>query len=339
MKERRIWIDWMKVLGMLFIVWGHFTPNIMHNFIYAFNVPLFFCISGALTNVPSGGGKLWRSLLLPYITMAIILIPYNYIGSIASMHLNWKNMGYTVLAFITGEQRAVISSNPQVIYAPGCGTLWFVYALAIVKVLFRTTNKFILYVTLPLSLITAYIIPSFKPIGDYAVFTIPLAWFFFVVGYLIMHSSYFKSFHDAFKNKVDMNSLFVYIIPILVLLVSLIYFIAEANGQFRFFKADWGTSFLLMLIGSFFGITMVYIMSVALEVIMPKRKYLTVISNGTIIILAFHTQIIYILYRTFFYGRNDMMTLSFSVLIIIFFIPVIRFSIKYIPSLVGGRKF
>lgn len=46
----------MKVLGMLFIVWGHFTPNIMHNFIYAFNVPLFFCISGALTNVPSGGG-------------------------------------------------------------------------------------------------------------------------------------------------------------------------------------------------------------------------------------------------------------------------------------------
>lgn len=56
MKERRIWIDWMKVLGMLFIVWGHFTPNIMHNFIYAFNVPLFFCISGALTNVPSGGG-------------------------------------------------------------------------------------------------------------------------------------------------------------------------------------------------------------------------------------------------------------------------------------------
>lgn len=48
----------MKVLGMLFIVWGHFTPNIMHNFIYAFNVPLFFCISGALTNVPSGGGKI-----------------------------------------------------------------------------------------------------------------------------------------------------------------------------------------------------------------------------------------------------------------------------------------
>lgn len=48
----------MKVLGMLFIVWGHFTPNIMHNFIYAFNVPLFFCISGALTNVPSGGGEI-----------------------------------------------------------------------------------------------------------------------------------------------------------------------------------------------------------------------------------------------------------------------------------------
>ena len=56
MKERKIWIDWMKVIGMLFIVWGHFTPDLMKNFIYAFNVPLFFFISGGLTKAKCGGG-------------------------------------------------------------------------------------------------------------------------------------------------------------------------------------------------------------------------------------------------------------------------------------------
>lgn len=48
-KERKNWIDWMKVLGMFFIVWGHSWPESMCPFIYAFNVPVFFLISGYLS--------------------------------------------------------------------------------------------------------------------------------------------------------------------------------------------------------------------------------------------------------------------------------------------------
>lgn len=58
MKERHTWIDWMKLIGMLFIVWGHFFPTHASNWIYAFNVPLFFCISGSLTNSRMGGGEI-----------------------------------------------------------------------------------------------------------------------------------------------------------------------------------------------------------------------------------------------------------------------------------------
>lgn len=52
-KVRYYWVDWMKVLGMFLIVWGHFFPKSFCDAIYSFNVPLFFCISGYL-----GGGKI-----------------------------------------------------------------------------------------------------------------------------------------------------------------------------------------------------------------------------------------------------------------------------------------
>lgn len=51
-KVRFYWVDWMKVIGMFLIIWGHLFPKHSCDFIYSFNVPLFFCISGFL----EGGG-------------------------------------------------------------------------------------------------------------------------------------------------------------------------------------------------------------------------------------------------------------------------------------------
>lgn len=51
-KVRFYWVDWMKVIGMFLIIWGHLFPKHSYDFIYSFNVPLFFCISGFL----GGGG-------------------------------------------------------------------------------------------------------------------------------------------------------------------------------------------------------------------------------------------------------------------------------------------
>lgn len=40
------WIDWMKTLGMFFIIWGHLSPELLKDCIYTFSVPSFFVISG-----------------------------------------------------------------------------------------------------------------------------------------------------------------------------------------------------------------------------------------------------------------------------------------------------
>lgn len=339
MKERYIWIDWMKVIGMLFIVWGHFFPTYSSNWIYAFNVPLFFCISGCLTNVKMGGAKLFNSLIIPYFIMSIILIPYNYLVSILSGHPNWSDIGRTTLAFILGEQRAVVESTPDIVYRPGCGTLWFVYVLALIKLLFNPTHKKLLVLSLPLSLVLAYISPIIKPIGDYAVFTLPLAWFFFTVGYLVMHSEIFHGFHNKAKEYIKTSKLHLTFVLISVLILTvLLYEIGEANGMVKFYRSEYGNNLALMIVGSFIGTCIIYLIALIMETLELKGRLLAMTSNGTLLILAFHTQVIYILYRTFLAGRSDVITFLLSVLIMAAFLPVIWAVFKYFPIMVGKRK-
>ena len=53
------WIDWMKVLGMFAIIWGHCFPQLFSDFLYAFNVPLFFFISSYLSKKESQNSIFW----------------------------------------------------------------------------------------------------------------------------------------------------------------------------------------------------------------------------------------------------------------------------------------
>jgi fucose 4-O-acetylase-like acetyltransferase len=65
-KERIIWIDRMKVIGMYFIIAGHLFP-IGYTYIYAFSVPLFFLISGFLYKQEHSNYIFWKKIALNYI--------------------------------------------------------------------------------------------------------------------------------------------------------------------------------------------------------------------------------------------------------------------------------
>ncbi len=36
--DRILWLDWMKVLGMVLIIWGHMFPYFFTEFVYSFSV-------------------------------------------------------------------------------------------------------------------------------------------------------------------------------------------------------------------------------------------------------------------------------------------------------------
>lgn len=50
MQERLLFIDWMKALGMLFIIIGHFSPPYLQIITYSFSVQ-FFSLYRAFSSV------------------------------------------------------------------------------------------------------------------------------------------------------------------------------------------------------------------------------------------------------------------------------------------------
>lgn len=134
MKERKIWVDWLKVLGMYFIVWGHMFPPYMSDFLYAFSVPLFFMTSGYLQpDATIGGGKsqyykkIVNRLLVPYFATCVVYLLYDIAFTYYKGMFDPLRVVRSIGAMIIGVQS----------FDDGCGcvSMWFVYALFIIKLI------------------------------------------------------------------------------------------------------------------------------------------------------------------------------------------------------------
>lgn len=89
-KERILWIDFLKLLAIYLVVWGHvilcmgmehdyvMRENSVYSFIYSFHMPLFMTISGFFSNsLLSGQGNIKRKflqLIVPCISLGIFCL-------------------------------------------------------------------------------------------------------------------------------------------------------------------------------------------------------------------------------------------------------------------------
>ena len=82
-KDRILWIDTMKAIGMFFIVLGHFFPPYISAWIYTFNVPLFFFVSGFLAKKEDNWGFFWnknmKGLIIPFLLLSSQILEVCYI--------------------------------------------------------------------------------------------------------------------------------------------------------------------------------------------------------------------------------------------------------------------
>jgi len=127
-KYRKVWVDWMKTLGMLTIIWGHCFPDGMSAFVYAFNVPVFFLISGYLTHQETSMKvcfeKTLHNLIIPYFILAFIKA-----AGYMFAHLSDGQWLWSVLAILGGFH--------ELHDAYGCSNLWFVYTLILIKFIYQ----------------------------------------------------------------------------------------------------------------------------------------------------------------------------------------------------------
>lgn len=117
----------MKAIGMFFIILGHTCPSGWEAFIYAFSVPLFFMMSGLLNKhedcVKHCIGKCIRTLFIPYLFITAICTFIEFV-----LHPFGLNVLVIKIAYIAAGIQAFAG-------IAGCGTMWFVYTLILLKLL------------------------------------------------------------------------------------------------------------------------------------------------------------------------------------------------------------
>ena len=329
------WIDWMKTIGMFFIVWGHLSPDIMKSFIYAFSVPSFFMLSGFLFKTSdwiSFFKKNFKGIVVPYFLLGFSVVLF---FAVVKLYFGGYEIGYfpmSILALLAGDQNGIASGI-------GSQALWFVYTLFLLKVLcnYLRTNYIAQTVTSLLCLVAAYVMAK-KGLNLYSSWAnVLLAYPFFFVGFFLKNR-YGTSINDfAIKRKKPYRAM-----ALLIIGSCLLFALANVNGMIEMYNAKFGNDIFLFIVDGFIG---TFLLGICSMLCGNKDRFGIVnnLSKGTIIVLAW--QIVFLLLIDLTMARilgsylhNDVITFIIECVIYIAFIPIIKFIKLHTPILVGYRR-
>lgn len=318
---RQTWIDWMKVLGMLAVVWGHCFPPQLSAFVYAFNVPVFFLLSGYLSHPePSMGqclNKVWRTLGIPYLILATLKAAGYMLGHIGDGQWLWSVV-------------AIAGGFHQLHGAAGCSNLWFVYTLILVKIVYNVMPRRRLWLALG-AILAAAIYRACGLEWMWSVTNVALALPFFMLGNALRDASWVK--------KVNQVRPLVALIGF-ALCAALTYGISLFNGSAMLFMCKFGGNALLFVAAALTGCAMIWLLSLALG--RYDSRALRLSAAGTIVTLVFHRELLHPLIK-FINGQGWSVWLTnaalfaSSVAVMFAFIPIIYYVNRSCPVMLGGR--
>lgn len=318
--SRLEWIDWMKAIGIYLIVLGHFY-SFGEKFIYAFHVPLFFLISGFLCRKECEQSifwkKLWFNLAVPMLIIAAVNFVYASILQLKDGAFEYKTFYWFVRNVLFGM-------------VSGFDTLWFVYSLILLKIIFQYCHSRVLFYSLIVVMLAlAYMYNNFDLSAfpfylnePNAIINVCMAYPFFALGILV---------HDykAILNGWNHKTMLVIMGVCGFLLVSICCYF---NGSVGLYRCNYGGNMPLCLLGGIFGTMMIWAFS---KLLGHASKYVVIISRGTIIILGFH-KIIIDLVRVFFPASYA--DVVFAIIIVILFLPVILWTERFFPLMAGKYR-
>lgn len=331
MKQHKVWVDWLKALAMLTIVWGHcFPQGGIDSFLYAFNVPVFFWASGYLAHPEKDfrtcWQKCWHNLLVPYLILALL----KTLGPIIK-HITDGQFIYSLIGIAGGFH----TFNGMT----GCNNLWFVYTLILVKLIYQPISqkpKMLLLVTL-LAIGGALVYNHLQLKWTWAVSNVMLAWPFFMLGNLCSQapSLRFEQFVERIQKQHPLTIFIGFII-----LATATYQTGLLNSCAYLFQNCYGNNFIIFLCGALLGIGMMLLLSNLLN--KNDLKVTKIISTGSIVILVFHRELLHPMLK--FIGKQDLNLLQENLAIFIAalittlaFVPVILLLKRYFPIILGTR--
>ncbi|MBQ0049606.1 MAG: acyltransferase family protein [Bacteroidales bacterium] len=323
--QRLYWLDWMKTIGIGLIVYVHFF-SLYDIYACVFNVPLFFLISGFLCkkepDTCTFWKKLWYNLMLPMVMMCTV----NYL---------WA--AFKWYCFSSGYAEP---ENPLLFYGKvliglqwTIETLWFVYTLMILKIIFQYTRSDYFHVVWFLLFLSfAYVINNYDiEIMGMHPFKIPwsitnsfVSYPFFIIGY----------FMQKWKDKLSCYQANKYTFCWIIITLFLIFICGHNHEYVSLYLCGYGDNMILFLVGGLAGSAFVFFLSKLLEGF--RWSIVTDISVGTILILGLHVHFISFIRR--FFVDPSIADLFFTIIIVLLFVPIIRFCKSYIPIILGKYR-
>lgn len=334
--HRLNWVDWAKTFGIFLVVFGHsFNPSSSEwswelellNLIYSFHMPLFFFLSGYLFKVKETnfGVYLWKgvkSLIIPYVFLNAVAMIF-WLLVMALQH-DFTRVSYYLYHFFIGTG-----------HAPA-GPAWFLLSLFFLRAYaywILKLNKWLQILIVVFAAIMAYVIKIDIWWGaDTALMALP----FFIAAYYLKQN----------KGISDCQNIENYSMQLLLLAMCIFItlFLNHIQGRADMHSRLFGNYPLLYYPCAFAGIFMLISFAKLFNKI--SLKSIQTISSGTIIIMGWHGVVIYYLFVFFeilfppFNAWNEVLQgLLISILVILLlYYPIILVQ-KYMPIMVGNRKY
>ena len=315
-RERILWLDWMKVMAILSIIFGHFF-SAGHLYLYVFSVQVFCVISGFLykksSNLNSCIQKCFWQLFIPTVIMSTLM---QLEASFRCMALGQ----YYDISWLWFFKWLVLGHRWCM------GPCWYFYSLIIIRLIMQLLPPkswvyLLVFIAFSCGAIYLHCI-GFE--ASNANINVLLCMPFFIIG---MFMKSLKFVLNILHNYMLESSIFI-------LSIALVILCGNCNGYVWMYMNGYGNNFALYIIGGIAGSCMLYIASLWLSRF-PYHTMVQTLSKGSILIIGLH--IIIVRRLTELPDRVWGEDFAYAILILFAFVPIIRLTELFFPILLGRR--
>lgn len=315
--ERIVWLDWMKVLAILSIIWGHFFST-GHLYLYVFSVQVFCVISGFLykryPNWMVCIKKCFWQLFVPTVILSLIMQLEAYFRCMAmgtSYDISWP---WFFEWLLLGHRWCM-------------GPCWYFYSLIVMRIIMQVLpEKKWAYALLFVALSAGAVYLNYMKIEvSNANVNVLVCMPFFLIGYFL------KPLKSVFNNLHN----YCIEIALLVVAVALVVVCGHYNGYVWMYLCGYGNYYVLFIIGGMVGTVMLYVVSLWLSRL-PYRNMVLTLSKGSILIIGIHIVLVRRLVEL--PDRIWIEDMFMAILILLLFVPVVRLAELFFPLLLGRHQ-
>lgn len=327
-KKRIQWIDLIKALGIYLVVLGHSNcVGILRKYIYSFHMPIFYFLGGFTINFNKYNNIIdfikdkSKKLLLPYLCINLFTVPFYFFYT---QFLVQRDFNIFIIL------KGILIGNSDILFLLN-GPTWFLLTLFLSELLFYIIYRIYgdsrkeLFSVMMLLILIGYAesITSNNLLMPWHLNCVPIATSFVILGYL------FKNYYN--ENKKTISNYHFYIPVILIFIGG--YISVYLNGNVSFGGNNYRS--LLLTFTSCWASLFGYIL-LAIKFDNIKMKFLSFIGKSSIIILALHKPIIWVL-RLYFvkFKEASLWSTMFATIIFIAMLPLTYLIGKYLNFLVG----